>query len=357
MNQFAMDSEILVNCYIGCEFSDETYWFARNGNAKNPSQPLFKKKVFRLPLTMQDFKAEILKHVGDCDIVHHKFTNSAGGDVFKNHTILHVQKPQTDRKKLSSKVPVYKHKCDILPETAIFEIGECEQTMDVIVMAVATKSYSTNVRGGSSTTPSSIISTCKAQFIAAQIESLKMSKPLAGCFDRLEFKGTLEQRRKAIVALVNNHCSVDILLADEEIQSTERCTAMLVIERIKFRIQSLSVDYQFPQNCCFRRGDKKVKAWRIAENEEEDEEEIDTTPVQHRAKKSKTEEAKASCACKHATISAGGSFCGLCGGFVDVSMCCGVVVKTPFCTVCGNKKSIWAQILAENSNIYHCDRC
>ena len=90
---------------------------------------------------MQDFKAEILKHVGDCDIVHHKFTNSAGGDVFKNHNILHVQKPQTDRKKLSSKVPVYKHKCDILPETAIFEIGECEQTMDIILMAVATKSY------------------------------------------------------------------------------------------------------------------------------------------------------------------------------------------------------------------------
>ena len=170
---------------------------------------------------------------------------------------------------------------------------------------------------------------------------------MAGCFDRLDFKGTLEQRRKAIVARVNNHCSVDILLADEEIQSTERCTAMLIIERIKFRIQSLSVDYQFPQNCCFRCGDKKVKAWRIAENGEEGVEEIGTTPVQHRAKKSKTDEAKASCACKHATIDAGGSFCGFCGGFVDVSMCCGVVVKTPFCTVCGNKKSKVVSATAE----------
>ena len=84
--------------------------------------------------------------------------------------------------------------------------------MDIIVMAVSTKSNSTNVRGGSSTTPFSIISTRKAQFLAAQVENMKMmSNPLAGCFDRIELKGTLEQRRKAIISLVNNHCSVDIL--------------------------------------------------------------------------------------------------------------------------------------------------
>ena len=52
--------------------------------------------------------------------------------------------------------------------------------MDIIVMAVSTKSNSTNVRGGSSTTPFSIISTRKAQFLAAQVENMKMmSNPLA----------------------------------------------------------------------------------------------------------------------------------------------------------------------------------
>ena len=44
-----------------------------------------------------------------------------------------------------------------------------------------------------------------------------MSNPLAGCFDRIELKGTLEQRRKAIVSLVNNHCSVDILFDDADL--------------------------------------------------------------------------------------------------------------------------------------------
>ena len=92
--------------------------------------------------------------------------------MFKNH--------KTDRKKLNARVPVYKHKCVILPETALFEVEECEQTMDIIVMAVSTKSNSTNVRGGSSTTPFSIISTRKAQFLAAQVENMKMmSNPLA----------------------------------------------------------------------------------------------------------------------------------------------------------------------------------
>ena len=341
MNAFAMDSEILVNCYIGCEYSDEIYWYARNGSAKNPSQPLFKNKVFRLPLfSMDDFKTEILNHVQPDNIFHHKFTNIDGGDVFKNHILLHVQKPQTDRKKSNSKVPVYKHKCFILPDTSVFQIGKCEQTMDIIVMAVETKSNSTNVRGGSKTTPSSVITLCKAQFIAAQIESMKMSKPLAGCFDRIEFKGTLEQRRKAINALINNHCSLDNLLADEEIQATERCNATLVLERIKFRIQSLSVDYQFPQNTCFKRCDKKSKAWRITDDEvEEGIEEMDTPlPVQHRAKKSKTDESKEDyCVCKCPTTSQGGSFCGKCGKLVTVSLCCGVVLKTPFCTECGNK--------------------
>ena len=350
MNTFAMDSEIFVNCYIGCEYSDEVYWYARNGSAKNPSQPLFKKKVFRLPLSMSDFKAEILKHIEHDDIMHHKFTNIDGGDIFKNHTLLHVQKPQTDRKKANSKVPVYRHKCDILPETAVFQIGKCEHTVDIIVMAVATKSNSTNARGGSSTTPSSIISTCKSQFIAAQIESMKMSNPLAGCFDRIEFKGTLEQRRKAIIALVNNHCSLDTLLADEDIQATERCTATLVLERIKFRIQSLSVDYQFPQNCCFKRSNKKAKAWRITDEVvgEYDEEIGSPPPESNRAKKFKTDESKDYyCVCIQATTSAGGSFCGNCGGFVDIPLCCGVVVKTPFCTLCGLKKTKGSSSVAE----------
>lgn len=90
MIPFTMHSQILVNCYIGCEFTDEIYWFARNGSAKTPSQPLFKKIIFNLLLSMQGFKAEILKHVEHGDIVHHQFTNNYGGDVFKNHLLLHV---------------------------------------------------------------------------------------------------------------------------------------------------------------------------------------------------------------------------------------------------------------------------
>jgi hypothetical protein len=199
--------------------------------------------------------------------------------------------------------------------------------------------------------PSSIISTCKSQFIAAQIESMKMSNPLAGCFDRIEFKGTLEQRRrKAIIALVNNHCSLDTLLADEDIQATERCTATLVLERIKFRIQSLSVDYQFPQNCCFKRSNKKAKAWRITDEVvgEYDEEIASPPPESNRAKKYKTDESKDYyCVCIQATTSAGGSFCGNCGGFDDISLCCGVVVKTPFCTLCGLKKTKSSSSVAE----------
>jgi hypothetical protein len=58
-----------------------------------------------LPLSMDDFKTEILNHVQPDNIFHHKFTNIDGGDVFKKHILLHVQKPQTDRKKSNSKAP------------------------------------------------------------------------------------------------------------------------------------------------------------------------------------------------------------------------------------------------------------
>ena len=53
MSAFAIDSQVSINCFIGCEFSDGIYWYTRNGNAKNASQPLFKKKTFTLPLTVQ----------------------------------------------------------------------------------------------------------------------------------------------------------------------------------------------------------------------------------------------------------------------------------------------------------------
>ena len=60
---FAIDSQVKVNCFLNCDFSDERYWFAKDKSKKNASQPLFTGKFFELPLSMTDLKTAIFDNL------------------------------------------------------------------------------------------------------------------------------------------------------------------------------------------------------------------------------------------------------------------------------------------------------
>lgn len=362
MSTFAIDAQVSINCFLGCEFADGIYWYTRNGNAKNASQPLFKKKTFTLPLTMNAFKVALLENIEQTDIIHHKFRD--GGIDFKHHALLVVQKPKTDRKKAKSCTPIWKHECQVLPETAYFAIGDFTPEMDIVIMSIATKSHSTNVVGGSSATPSSIIAMAKDGFLAAQIEQIKLGRPLSACFGRLEFTGPHKQRIKAMTALLNLYCSFEELSNDDEILAAGiRCTASLVSDRIKDKITAIGLNAQLPDNCAVLRPDKKEKPWRRRSSDEELEEEhqdVAFTKAKHSSlrplqssrpnKKIKAEEGPRDgfCACELNNIADEDEedpYCGECGGFVLKEkasipiMCCNKLVKGKFCRVCGRAKS------------------
>ena len=347
MSAFAIDSQVTINCFIGCEFSDGIYWYTRNGNAKNASQPLFKKKTFTLPLTMNAFKVALLENIEQTDIVHHKFKD--GGINFKHHALLLVQKPKTDRKKAKSCTPIWKHECEVIPETAYFDIGEYGPEMDIVIMSIATKSHSTNVVGGSSTTPSSIIAMSKDAFLAAQIEQIKLGRPLAACIGRLDFTGPQKQRIKAMTALLSLHCSFEELSIDDEILAAgNRCTGSLVLERIKDKITAIGLNAQLPAFCAVLRPDKREKSWRRANNDEElDVKNEDQQTFLRLNKKVKVEVKPRDgfCACRRdiAEDIEVDPYCGECGGFIlkesSPIMCCNKEVAGKFCTGCGRGKT------------------
>ena len=303
--------------------SDGIYWYTRNGNAKNASQPLFKKKTFTLPLTMNAFKVALLENIEQTDIVHHKFKD--GGINFKHHALLLVQKPKTDRKKAKSCTPIWKHECEVIPETAYFDIGEYGPEMDIVIMSIATKSHSTNVVGGSSTTPSSIIA---------------MSK---------DATGPQKQRIKAMTALLSLHCSFEELSIDDEILAAgNRCTGSLVLERIKDKITAIGLNAQLPAFCAVLRPDKREKSWRRANNDEElDVKNEDQQTFLRLNKKVKVEVKPRDgfCACRRdiAEDIEVDPYCGECGGFIlkesSPIMCCNKEVAGKFCTGCGRGKT------------------
>ena len=365
MSIFAIDSQVLVNCYIGCDYEDKVYWFTRNGNAKNASQPLFKKKVFTLPLSLNDLKVALLENLEQSDILHHKFKD--GGVDFNLHALLLVQKPKTDRKKGKSRYPIWKHECEVIPETAFFNIGECAE-MDIVVVSKATKSHSTNVVGGSSTTPSSVIARTKEAFLAAQIEQIKLQRPLAECFSRLEFSGTKSHRIKAMTALLGLHCSIEELSSDDEILAAgHRCNGSLVLERIKDRITAIGLNTQLPANCAVLRSGKRVKTWRTMEDfqgdyvdEDEDKQAMNSKlsfrqqPSQDRKKiKLERKGDDVVCECNRSRLEedddADDRYCGECGIQRSVPIfCCKKELKGNFCTVCGaGKRSASSSMLPE----------
>jgi hypothetical protein len=335
MSVFAIDSQVKVNCYLSCDFSDEKYWFARDKSKKNASQPLFTGRIFDLPLSMKELKSSISDNLTKDEVKFHKLNEGEDGQL-KNFILLLVQDEREDRKKSKSTNSIWKHICKVLPESIFFAVGECASTMDIIIMTASTKSHSTNVRGGSATSPLSIISLARSPFLLTQIEQCKLGKPLKACFDRLEFKGnkactyvrmimfpllvlidniigTHDQRKTSLSALFSNHCSAADLYCDAEIAASgDRCNATLVVQRIEVIIQSLDVNSQLPLNCTFKRDGKNAREWRRQQDEEEDAKNEDEKPTEPVRKRVKVDAQRPSCGCQHRGNDTEGRFCGHC---------------------------------------------
>ena len=108
------------------------------------------------------------------------------------------------------------------------------------------------MKGGTSTSPLSVIKSVTATFVAEQILCCKQGKPLSACFDKLHFRGTSLERQKAITNLIYLACANTDVLVDADIMAAgDNVKGTLVIERIKARISSLDINCQFPENCEF----------------------------------------------------------------------------------------------------------
>ena len=59
------ESQLKISCYQNAEFSDESYWFARNSRSDNISQMLFRDLVFQVPVGMARFKELVFKQLSD----------------------------------------------------------------------------------------------------------------------------------------------------------------------------------------------------------------------------------------------------------------------------------------------------
>ena len=138
-----MESSTLdITCYLGADFSDGQYWFARNEKADNPSIKMFANMLLQSnsPVNVTDLKNHIFACLEEDQKQDYKFVNSD----FDSHLILHVQKNKVDRRKDGAKIPKYKYPCLVIPDNAIFETGE--SNLDIILMPKLLKSVSTNSR-------------------------------------------------------------------------------------------------------------------------------------------------------------------------------------------------------------------
>ena len=57
------ESQLKISCYQNAEFSDDTYWFARNKKSDNLWQSLFRDLVVQVPVDMVGFKALIFQQL------------------------------------------------------------------------------------------------------------------------------------------------------------------------------------------------------------------------------------------------------------------------------------------------------
>ena len=252
------NSKLVINCYLNAEFADETYWFLRNKKGDNISKLLFRNEKFQVPLTMKTLKGEIFSRLHEQYIEGHNFTAE-----FKDYKLLQVGSVSFNRAKVGAKAAINKYKCKPIPDDAIFENGDLE--LDIILMPVATKSSSTKKRGGTSTSPLSVIKSVTATFIAEQSSFCKLGNSLSACFDKLHFLGTSLERLKAVGSVVNLHCSSTDLLVDNEIVAAgENVKGHLVLQRIKERIANLDVLCQLPTNCFFKKPKASLQPWRRA---------------------------------------------------------------------------------------------
>ena len=367
------DSHLIISCYMNAEYADETYWFLRNKKGDNISKKLFTAKKFQLPMTMMTLKEAIFAYL-DVELVDDLNLTPE----FKDYMLLKVGSVSVNRAKIGAKAAINKFKCKPIPDDAVFENGGL--ALDIILMPIATKSSSTKKRGGTSTTPLSVIKSVTQTFIAEQTAYCKLGSPIALCFDKLQFTGTSLERQKAIGSLVMLHCSNTDLLADYDIVAAgENVKGNLVIERIKDRITNLDINCHFPANCVFKRVNANLQAWRraaaalplAAEDEEEDHQSAPT-------KKRRRIAEKKPCECSapnngkdlfritfislmydEDNFATGfDKFCGRCGGTLEEPLlrCCGKDVKTTFCTQCGMKptpaiQSFLEELIDENNEI------
>ena len=273
------ESQLKISCYQNAEFSDESYWFARNSRSDNISQMLFRDLVLQVPVDMGRFKELVFHQLSDEHIAVHKLTPD-----FKGYVFLEVTTCKVDRKKVGAKIPIWKFKCNEIPDDARFVSGAVG--FDIILMPIATKSSSTKVRGGSSYSPLQIIKQVTSTFIAEQQSHCTMGNPLNPCFSKLDFTGTIEARKKAISAVIILNCPNNVMQIDAAIEDAgDNLKGLLVIERLKDKLANLDMNSQFPVNCSFRRVGAPEKAWRVeapaAAREEDDH---DEGPVPKRIK-------------------------------------------------------------------------
>jgi len=258
------ESQLKISCYQNAEFSDDTYWFARNKKSDNLSQSLFRDLVVQVPVDMVGFKALIFQQLSADHISVYKLTPD-----LKGFLLLEVTTCKVDHKKADAKLPLWRFKCRQIPEDALFDSGAV--TMDIILMPVVTKSGSTKVRGGSGYSPLQVIKQVTVTFIAEQQSHCAMGHPLNPCLDKLDFTGTIELRKKAISAVIMLICSNSIMLIDFAIEAAgDHLKGQLVSERIKEKLANLDMNSQFPANCSFKRAGAPAKAWRAATTVGED---------------------------------------------------------------------------------------
>ena len=170
---------------------------------------------------------------------------------------------KVDRKKTGAKLPLWRFKCNEIPEDARFISGAVG--LEIILMPMATKSSSTKVRGGSSYSPLQVIKQVTSTFIAEQQTHCTMGNPLNACLNKLDFIGTIEARKKAISAVVLLNYPSNVMLSDAAIEGAgDNLKGQLVSERLKDKLANLDMNSQFPVNCSFRRVGAPEKPWRAA---------------------------------------------------------------------------------------------
>ena len=152
---------LVVKIFMGCDFSDGKYWFARNGKSDNLSQPLFLPSnmyYFRPteanPMTMKVFKTALFEQLAPAVKTAQKFVLVD----FKDFNFLHVHGAlgeHINRAKPGAKIPILKYECFLLSENHLFNsVGE---TMEIVIIPASTKSHSTRAVGGSSSLPEPVI--------------------------------------------------------------------------------------------------------------------------------------------------------------------------------------------------------